>query len=210
MANAVKKFIDSVLFAGLKPRTPGQEPAAPASRGLLRRLWARADKWASGVAPDDPLYLSNRTWKQKLRTGLLLAVPGLLAAGGLALVFGKILIPEPPKQQKELSAAEIMSKVLPDVEKTVQIERYTDAEVVEVFVDKVAVPPKLRGKLQNNTDHKLSVELVVELNELGGARLGAVSARVMDVPARQSALFDFPLKSTTADGVLVREIRTLR
>jgi hypothetical protein len=209
MANPVKKFIDSVLFAGLKPRTPGQEPGAPANRGLLRRLWERADKWASGVAPDDPLYLSNRTWKQKLRAGLLLGIPGLLVAGGLALVFGKVLIPKPSLPQKELSTADIMAKVLPNVEKTVNIERYTDAEMLEIFVDKAAVPPKLRGKLRNNTDHRLSVEFVADLTGSDMTRLGAVSEQVMNIPANDSVLFDFSLNPTVADTVVVREMRTL-
>ncbi len=209
MANPLKKFVESVLFAGLKPRTPGQASAAPETRGPLRRLWAQLDRWAAGVAPDDPLYLSNRTWKQKLRLGLILGIPGLLVLGGLALVFGKVLMPPPPAAQKELTNAEIMAKVLPNLEKTINIERYTDAEMVEIGVDRAAVPPKLRGKIQNNTDHKLSVEFTVDLSEYDGTRVGAASERVMNIPARDSALFDFSLRPTTAAVALVRQIRTI-
>ena len=104
MANPLKKFIESLLFAGLKPSTPGQAPSAPAKRGQLRLLWERVDRWASGAAPDDPLYLSNRTWRQKLRMGLALGIPGLLVIGGLTLVFGKILIPKTPPPAKEVTS----------------------------------------------------------------------------------------------------------
>jgi hypothetical protein len=208
MAN-LKKFIESVLFAGLKPARRGQAPAAPASQGPLRRLWARIDRWASGVAPDDPLYLSNRTWQQKLRVGLIVGIPGLLVVGGLALVFGKVLLPPPPPPQKELTTAEIVAKVLPNIEKTANIERYEDAEIVEIGVDRAVMPPKLRGKLKNNTSHKLSVEFAVDLSESDGTRVGAESERISNIPAHESVLFDFSIKPTTATVPIVRSIRTI-
>ena len=95
------------------------------------------------------------------------------------------------------------------MEQTVNIERYKDAEMLELGIDRAAVPPRVRGKLQNNTDRKLSVEFVADLTERDGTRVGAISERVLNVPAHESALFDFPLKQTTAAVALVREIRTI-
>jgi len=208
MANPVKKLIDSVLFAGLKPATPGQAPSA--NKGPLGRLWAHLDNWVSGGASDDPLYLSNRTWRQKLRMGLLLGIPGLVLVVGLVLVFAQVFVPQtaPPKS-KEATTAELVSKVLPDVDKSAHIQRYTDAEVVEIGVDQAANPPRIRGKLRNDTNHSISVEFVADLTDIDGARVGAVAERVLNTPPKETALFDFPIKSTTASIALVREIRTL-
>ncbi len=209
MANALKRFLESVLFAGLKPSAPGQAPSAAVKPGAAARAWNRLARWAAGATPDDPLYLSNRTWQQKLRLGLILGMPGLLVVGVIALMFAKILIPKAPPPPKQLTNAEIIAQILPELEKTVSIERYEDAEILEIGVDRAASPPKLRGKIRNNTGRELSVAFSADLSEFDGTRVGAVSERVLDIPAHESVLFDFPLKPTTAAVALVRQIRTI-
>ena len=209
MANPVMKFIESVLFAGLKPSTPGQSSPPPAKSGPLVRLLARIGKLAYGAAPNDPLYLSNRTWQQKLRAGVVLGIPAVLLIAALTLVFGTILIPKAPPSAKPISAAEIAAKVLPNLEKTVNIEQYKDADMVEIGVDRAVTPPRLRGKLQNNTNRKLSVSFVVDLTDFDGTRVGAEAQQLTNVPPHESVLFDFPMKPTTATVALMREIHTI-
>jgi len=70
---------------GMKPSgDPKQAVATPETRAGRQR--ARIDKWISGgPAPTDPLYLTNRTWNQKIKTWSVIAVPLLILIGGVAL-----------------------------------------------------------------------------------------------------------------------------
>src|ERR1700683_5391654 len=57
-------------------------PVAKSQRDRLARrlepLRQRVETLISGHAPSDPLYLTNRTWQQKLKTAALIVVPILL------------------------------------------------------------------------------------------------------------------------------------
>lgn len=56
MPGALRRWLDSIVYAGLKPDAPGKKPEL----GKLRTLW---DRILLGETPSDPLYLSNRTWQ---------------------------------------------------------------------------------------------------------------------------------------------------
>jgi hypothetical protein len=205
MWNRLKKFFESLVYAGLKPQ--GLKPEPRSGRwGLLRD---KIESFLSGGRPpSDPLYLSNRTWRQKLKLGIVFAIPTALLLGALVLVFTNVYTPEaaPPK---EASAKEILAKLFPDLEKTVQIDTYTDAEFVQLTVRRDG-PKALTGLLRNKTDHVISVEFEADLANLRGARVGSVTERVEKVPPRASVPFEFPINnSPDAAMALLHHARTV-
>src|SRR5215469_12782472 len=115
MFKRIKAFFESMAYAGLKPSAPGQskEQEKPATGFALLR--ERIDKFVSGPASSDPLYLTNRTLWQKIRPILVISLPVLVLLGGLGLgmidYFGwnKGVTQPPPS----ISNAEIAKKMLP-------------------------------------------------------------------------------------------------
>ena len=79
-------------------------------RGLVDRVLSRP-------APSDPLYLSNRTFDQKVKLGLAIAVPCLIVVGGIALGLSHFFQANGPGPAAEPSAAELAAKLLPNVDK---------------------------------------------------------------------------------------------
>ena len=112
MANRIRRFIESVVYAGLKPS--GGVPAETKPPGRLGPLRDKIELFLSGERSSDPFYLSNRTWKQKLRLPLLVAAPTLLLFCALVLIFTNVYSPKaaPPK---EVSPREVMKRLLPDL-----------------------------------------------------------------------------------------------
>ena len=82
MLKRFRQFIDSIVFAGLKPDAPREQAKRTRWLGPLRGL---AGAFLLRPAPSDPLYLSNRTFDQKVKLGLAIAVPCLIVAGGAVL-----------------------------------------------------------------------------------------------------------------------------
>jgi hypothetical protein len=208
MANRIRSFIESLVYAGLKPS--GGVPAETAQRP--RRLGPLRDKierfLSRGPAPADPLYLTNRTWKQRLRLALTIAIPTGLVFGVLALVFNRVYAPKsaPPK---EVTAAEILKNLLPDVEKTVKINAYTDSEIVELRVLRNG-PPRIVGALRNKTDRVISVEFDLAFSDQQGSRVGSATERVDNAPPNATVPFEFPVSSSEAVYAIVRKMRTAR
>jgi hypothetical protein len=204
MANRLGRFLESVLFAGLKPdaRLP-----QPAKRGRLARLREMIDRLVAGRAPTDPLYLTNRTWKQRLRAALLVAIPCVVLAAAGGLVLWAFLPGEPVR--REPTAAEMLAKLMPDVERSLKASSNSEAEIADVRVVQGDIP-RLSGFLSNKTKRTLSIEFTLDLSDANGTRLGSVTERVSDVPARAAAPFDFYLKQTGAALAVVRGIRTFR
>jgi hypothetical protein len=168
-------------------------------RALLNRLLA-------GRAPADPLYLTNRTWQQKLRSGLVIGIPCVLLAGAVALGLSHMYAPKsaPPKA---LTNAEIVAGLLPDLEKTVDTTP-PEADISELYTDTTG-SPKLIGTLRNNTGHTISVQFTVDLANRGGSKVETVTERVENVPPKSSVPFKFPIKDPNAATAIV-EPRTLR
>src|ERR1700754_804870 len=104
--NRLRQKIEAIVFAGLKPRDP-RNPGPAAADGPFQRLRERIDKFVTGgPAPNDPLYLTNRTWGQKIRAWSVVGLPLLLLAGGMALMLTRYLGPPVRKQAAEASPAE--------------------------------------------------------------------------------------------------------
>lgn len=177
----------------------------------MRRLGSLRDKielfLSGGRAPSDPFYLSNRTWKQKLRLALVIATPTALLVFALALVFTNVYAPKaaPPK---EVSAAEMMAKLLPDLEKTANVDTYKDAEIAELRVLRDGAP-RIAGILKNKTDRVISVEFDLDLTNLDGSRVGTATERVEKAPALSSLPFEFPVHNPEVAYALVRKVRTV-
>jgi hypothetical protein len=103
MLKRVRQFIESVVFAGLKPDAHLQ-PAVKGRR-WLGPLSGLVDRVLSRPAPSDPLYLSNRTFEQKVKLWAAIAVPCLILAGVILLLLSRIFPANGPGPAPEMSAA---------------------------------------------------------------------------------------------------------
>jgi hypothetical protein len=195
----LRRVLESIVYAGLKPNVPGKSP----ERGKMRTLW---DRILLGETPSDPLYLSNRTWKQKLRMGLLVGSP-------LAIVLGVVLyaLVTPPRMSdklpSDLPAAEIAARtqIIP---KDFTVSQNTDLQILEVSVDKTSSPHTLTGVLKNNTGRYYSVaELTFDLTDEQGSAVGGASVKVQKVEPHSATPFRFPIPQRNAEFVLVRDAR---
>jgi hypothetical protein len=204
----LREKIEAIVFAGLKPS--GQKPeAAPAPADTaMGRLRQRIDKWLSGgPAPSDPLYLTNRTTAQKIKSWSVVAVPLVILVGGVALSLSNVLDPPDVKPQKELSGAEVAAKLLPNL-KDIKIELNHDIDVAEVTVDRNG-GVHIVGSVKNKTAKPIaSADLGCDLTDAGGTQLGAVTVHIENIPANGVKSFELPLKQQNASFVLVREIVT--
>jgi len=175
--------------------------------GRIRVLW---DRLLSGPMPSDPLYLSNRTWKQKVRQGAVWGVPVLVIVG---VVVYALFSPPPAveKQYVEPSAAEIAAKT-PIIPKDFKVAQSNDLQVVEVGVDRTSLPHHVTGLVRNNTSMRLgAAELSFDLTDRKGSQVGSAVAVVEDVPPNSTVRFATEIPQRHVAYVLVREVRsTLR
>jgi hypothetical protein len=178
---------------------------------LLERVDAVArklERFISGSGPADPLYLSNRTFGQKLRLGLLIGTPALAIVGLMVLALGNYFDPAPSPQKVAASTREpgaATSKILPDLQKTYRSESDSDCEVSEAAV----AGGTLSGKVRNTTDRTVHVaDLVFDLTDENGSALGAVSVKVENIAPHGLAPFHQTVDQRSAKTALVREIHT--
>jgi hypothetical protein len=193
----IREFFESIAFAGLKP---GRSAAAKPK--TTRPRTHPVEQLLSGPAPSDPLYLSNRTASQKLRPWGLIILPFVVLALGVVL-WPKLVGPPQLKPVKELSAAEITTKLLPNVDRNIKLAPPSDVQVVEVSVD----GSRLVGIVQNTTTHEIAAaDFVFELTNSSLSQIGAVNGTVEKIPASGRKAFQIPLKQHDAAFALVREI----
>ncbi len=197
--NQLRKFFESIVFAGMKP---GGQTAPKTQLRWLGPLRGPVERLISGPAISDPLYLTNRTFLQKLRSWSLIAIPCLILAGAVAVALS-VLDPPAPPPAKEPTAAEITAKLLPNMDKDIKLAPASDVQVLEVRVEGT----QLVGSVKNTTEHPIaSVELIVDLTTAGGSQVGAVSAFVDKLPPSGRKNFQIPIKQRNAAFALVREI----
>lgn len=180
--NRLRKFFESIVYAGM---TPG------------------------GAAPSDPFYLTNRSMGQRIRLAAVIAVPCLLVATAIGLAALGYFDDSTPKAPPAptLTPEQVATKMLPNLDRDLKIDTNKEIEVPDVHVEKGAVT-KLAGTIRNNTDRVMeNVEVVFDLTDASGSRLGAVSAKVAKVPPKGTADFLFPVEQHEAAFALVREIR---
>jgi hypothetical protein len=205
MFKRFRKFIDSIVFAGLKPGAPREQVKARQWFGPLRGL---ADRILSRPAPSDPLYLTNRTFGQKMKLALLIAVPCLILAGGVLLLLSNIFQANGPGPAPEPSAAVLAAKLLPNLPKTIDIQVNKDVQVMEAHVEREG-GMRATGTVKNNTGRQIhTTEIILNLTDEAGSHLGAVSAKVDNLAPNATAKFQVPIEQKDAAFALVREVYT--
>ena len=205
MLKRLRGFIDSVVFAGLKPDAPREQAKRlrwlGPLRGLLERVLLRP-------APSDPLYLSNRTFDQKVKHGLAIAVPCLIVVGVTALGLSHFFHANEHGPAAEPTGAELAAKLLPNLDKVAKIEANRDVEVLEAHVE-LEGGAKVTGTAKNNTDRLIpATEIILNLTDQSSSLLGAVSVHVDNLAPHATAAFQVPIEETNAAFALVREIQT--
>jgi hypothetical protein len=168
----------------------------------------RIERFVAGSAPSDPLYITNRTFGQKLRMVLLIGTPVLAIAGLVAMALGNYF--DSPAAQKaaapKVTPGEITAKLLPNLEKEYKSESDRQVEVTEASV---APSPDsaIVGKLRNNTDHTVATaDVIFDVTDVEGSALGAVAVRVENIAARATVPFRKPIEQHAARSALVREV----
>jgi hypothetical protein len=205
MLKRFRRFIDSIVFAGLKPDAPREQSKSLRWLGPLRGL---VDRILSRPAPSDPLYLSNRTIDQKVMLRLAIAVPCLILAGITVLGLSHFFRAKLPGPAPEPSAAVLAAKLLPNVDKTIKIEVNQDVQVLDAHVESEG-GMKVAGTVKNFTGRLIQkTEIVLNLTDTTGSFLGAVSAQVDNLAPNATVDFQIPIEQKDAAFALVREVQT--
>lgn len=199
--NRVRKFVESILYVGLKP----DSSIAPINPPPRPSLSAWVERFLAGTAPNDPLYLTNRSFGQHARLILLITVPCLAVVAVLYFALSQYFAPR-DRPQQQLTPAQIAAKMLPNLDKNIQVQTNHDVEVTDVTVEH-SDPVRLTGTVRNDTDRVYQdVEIVFDLTDVSGSKLGAVSTKIPRLEAHGSAPFSFPVAQSTAAFALVREV----
>ena len=203
MGKSLREVVESIVYAGMRPGVPPSQSRRMRWIGPFR---APLERFLSGGRSDDPFYLTNRTWGERVRLWVLLSVPCLLVAGLVALgVLGYIGKRDAPA--KELTGAQIAARMLPDLNKPMDLNTSDNVELLEVRVTPDGA--ELEGSVRNRTDKAISrAELYFDLTDAHGSRLGAVTAWVAGIPPRGTASFRCPIQQHDARFALVRELHT--
>ena len=129
MANRFRRFVESIVYAGMKPAAPKAQSAPAGKSGPLGFL----ERFLSAPTPNDPFYLTNQTTGQKLRRVLMFSLPLVVVIGGI--LFAIFLYHPGSQKPKELTPAEVAAKILPNFNKDIKLEANRDLEVMEVHFD---------------------------------------------------------------------------
>lgn len=196
----LRRLFESLVYAGLKRQGPGVEPAKPMS------AWReRLERLINGPAPTDPLYLSNRTIWQRMRVAVVVVAPVVLLVAVLALALSGVFKAKDAPKPTELTVAEKAARILPGFSQPIQLPANHDLDVQDVHVEHSS-PRQVVGQVKNNTDHVIaSAEMVFDLTDERGSRLGAVSTRLEKLPPHSTTPFRFTVEQDHAELVLVRD-----
>ena len=203
MASRLQKFVDSIVFAGMNP---GKQRSDSRRMRLLGPLRGPVERFLNGGRHRDPLYLSSRSFGQKLLDWAKVAVPLGLVAGGVLYGFMKYHHDEKPPEV--LSPAEVAAKMLPALSQPIHIEENTDLEVVEVLV-KHESGDKISGKVRNATDHEIQYgDVDFTLTGNTGTQLGSARVKVANLAPGQVVPFEQAIPEKDATFAIVRDVHT--
>lgn len=185
---------------------PVANPWLGRMRDQFIRLRARFETFISGRAPDDPLYLTNRSWKHKLIVGAVVSVPILILLVVVLLATTNVFRThdENPYERPvaENQAPSVPVRHLPD-----PTIAPSDLEVVNIHIVRTAHPATVTGELRNNTSRKVnSAEVSYYLADEGGSLLGTETLDVDNLAPHGSTTFHLPLKQPNAEYVIVRTV----
>jgi hypothetical protein len=194
-------FFESIVFAGMKP---GAQTAPKRQAAWLGPLRGPVERLLSGgPAPTDPLYLTNRSLGRKLLSWSLVGIPCLVLLAGIGVTLSSLLDPPAPPPVKELTAAEITAKLLPNMDKDFKIAPASDVQVLEAKVEGT----RLVGKVKNTSTKEIAgAELIIDLADAEGSQVGAVSAVVGKIPPSGTRGFEISIKQRNAAAAMVREV----
>jgi hypothetical protein len=197
MRKRIREFFESIAFVGLKPGAQAAPKREFKWLGPIERI-------LSGPAPTDPLYLTNRTAGQKLKSWSLIAIPCLVLAVGVGVALSNLIDPPEAKPVKQPTKAEITAKLLPNIDKDFKLVPPSDVQVLEIKV----AGSRLVGVLRNTSTREIAAaEIVVDLTNAVGSQVGAVSAIVQRLPASGNKEFQIPITQRDAAFGLVREVK---
>jgi hypothetical protein len=172
-------------------------------RAWLAGVRQRFDSFLAGAPPSDPLYLSNRTWKQKLLLAALIGSPVVLVL--LLVIAGSTDMLRFHKVNPYQHAAAPAATKAPEPHVVPAGEAL---EVTNLRIARDVQPPVVTGEVRNNTDHAVhSAEITYLLADNNGSVLATESTHVQDVGPHGVVTFQAPLKSSHADYVVVRDVR---
>ena len=194
----IRQFLESIVFAGMKP---GGETASKPRFKWLGPLRAPVERVLSGgPAPTDPLYLTNRSPIEKLKSWSLIAIPCLILAVGIAYTL-RTLDPPEAKPAAEPKAAEIAAKMQPPTD--VNLAQSSEVQVLEIHVKGTLVS----GAVQNTGTREIaSVKLVLNLLNARASQIGAVEANVGKLAPSSRKDFQLSIPQRDAAFAIVREI----
>ena len=129
----------------------------------------------------------------KVRSWMLIGIPLLVL---IAAIGATLALLEPPevKPEKQLTAKEVASKLLPNMDKEIKLASNPDIQVVEVSVHQEG-SPRLVGIIHNSSAREVAeVQLVLDLTDTMGSQVGGVNGTVSNVPANGNKSFTIPIK----------------
>lgn len=198
MANGFKNFLDSIIYAGMKPGAESEQGAPAARPGLFAR-------WLNGPAHADPLYVTNQTPGQKVRRALFMVSP-MLVVIVLGLLAITVFAPKTATAPKRITAAEVRARVLPDFNQDFKLGSNKDLEITEVHFEHTD-GSSIVGSIRNKSDHYvIQATVVFALADLSNSALGGVTVTQTNLPPRASRTFRWPIEQANAKYALVREL----
>jgi hypothetical protein len=202
MGKSFRDFVESIVYAGMKPGVPRSQTRRMRWLGRFREP---LERFLNSAGSDDPFYLTNRTWGERVRVWVLLALPCVVVASVIALGVWGLIEKKEPQPARQLTPAQIAARMLPDLNKPIDLNVNSDLEVVEVRIREDG--KMLVGAVRNRTGRPIShAELVVDLTDVRGSRLGAVSAPIGQIAPKGTASFELPIQQHGAAFALVREV----
>ncbi|HLY19171.1 MAG TPA: FxLYD domain-containing protein [Bryobacteraceae bacterium] len=186
---------------------PAEDSQLHRLRQGLGRMRARIELLINGSAPSDPLYLSNRTWQQKLKNAALVSSPVLILIALILIASTDVF---------RIHKADPYGHTLAEVQPAAAQKRLPEPklapaplEVVNIRIAKDTQPPVVTGILRNNTNARVrSVEVSYFLADDGGSLIGSDITGVQNLQPHGSVTFRSALKITNAEYVIVREVRS--
>jgi len=113
-----------------------------------------------------------------------------------------------PGPGKQLTPAEIAAKMLPELNKDMHIETNKDLQVLDVVIRQTG-GSKISGSVRNTTGHVIEdAEVVFELTDVRGSRVGAVSCKFARLEPKSTTPFDNSIPQADATYAIVRDVRT--
>jgi hypothetical protein len=187
----------------MKPAVRSTGAAPPAKTGLAAAL----QRFLSGPAVSDPMYLTNQTFGQKAKRVLLVAAPILivvLSVAGAMMYYAKKHAPP----ATALTSAEVGAKLLPDFHPDLNLDSNKNLDVLKVQFEHSG-GNVMTGVFQNKTNHLINeAEVIIDLFDDSGSNLGGVKVTEANLAAGESRNFQRAIEQSNAEHAMVREVHT--